>query len=214
MVMYEDLKKEILCACLKMREYQLISLSGGNISVRVGEDRYLVTPSGMNYEEMSEDDIVLIDGKCNLIEGSRRPSSDSSALIYIFQHKPEVNAIIHTHQPYATAVGLIADRLPACLVNLIDATHGDVVVAPWTRSSDIGMGKLCIEYGNESHVVIMKHHGVIGYGASLKEALFSVVYLEEGAKTYCIARMMGEVKELPKEEIALELSGMDRYGQT
>lgn len=211
--MYKELKKEILRACFKIKEYRLISLCGGNISVRAGEDRYLITPSGMNYEEMSDDDIVLIDGNGNLIEGTRRPSSDSLALIYIFKHKPKINAIIHTHQPYATAVGLVADRLPACLVNLIDAAHDDVIVAPWTRSSDIGMGKLCIEYGNEANAVIMKHHGVIGYGKTLEEALFNVVYLEEGAKTYCIARMMGEVAELSKEEIALELSGMNRYGQ-
>lgn len=213
MIVYKELKKEILTACFQMKEYRLISLSGGNISVRAEKNRYLVTPSGMNYEDMKEDDIVLVDGEGNLIEGDRRPSSDLAALLYIFKHRPKINAIIHTHQPYATAVGLVADKLPACLVNLIDAVHGDVMVAPWTRSSDIGMGKLCIEYGNGANAIIMKHHGVIGYGKSLEEALFSVVYLEEGAKTYCMARMMGTVAELSKKEVMLELSGMEHYGQ-
>ena len=211
--MYDEIKKEMLEACLKMKEYKLISLAGGNVAVRVGENRYLVTPSAIEYDKMTYEDIVMIDENCNVVEGNKKPSSDSSALVYIFEHKPEVNAIIHTHQPYATAVGMVQDKLPACMVTLIDACQGDVVVAPWTPSSDIGMGKLCVEYGNEARAVIMKRHGVIAYGPSLDDAIFSCVYLEEGAKTYVLARLIGDVTELPKEEIIRELGGMDHYGQ-
>ena len=99
------------------------------------------------------------------------------------------------------------------MVTLIDACQGDVPVAPWTPSSDIGMGKLCVKYGNGSRAVIMKRHGVIAYGPTLADALFSAVYLEEGAKTYVMAKMLGEVTELPREEIIRELGGMERYGQ-
>lgn len=211
--MYDELKKEMLEACLKMKEYRLISLSGGNVAVRVGENRFLVTPSAIEYDKMTYEDIVLIDENCRVVEGNRKPSSDSTAIVYIFQQMPEVNAVIHTHQPYATAIGMVQDRLPACMVTLIDACQGDVTVAPWTPSSDIGMGKLCVEYGRDSRAVIMKRHGVIAYGPSLADALFSAVYLEEGAKTYLLARLIGEVTELPKEEIIRELGGMDHYGQ-
>ncbi|MBQ2509623.1 MAG: class II aldolase/adducin family protein [Erysipelotrichaceae bacterium] len=211
--MYDEIKKQMLEACLKMNEYELIALSGGNVSVRVGENRFLVTPSAINYDRMTYEDIVLIDENCNVLEGNRKPSSDSKPIVYIFQHMPEVNAIIHTHQPYATAIGMVQDKLPACMVTLIDACQGDVTVAPWTPSSDIGMGKLCVEYGKDSRAVIMKRHGVIAYGPSLDDALFSAVYLEEGAKTYLLAKLIGEVTELPKEEIIRELGGMDHYGQ-
>ena len=181
--MYDDLKKEMLEACLKMKEYKLVSLAGGNVAVRVDDNKFLVTPSAIEYDKMTYKDIVLIDENCKVIEGKRKPSSDSSAIVYIFQHKPEVNAVIHTHQPYATAIGMVQDKLPACMVTLIDACQGDVVVAPWTPSSDIGMGKICVEYGNDARAVIMKRHGVIAYGPSLSDAIFSAVYLEEGAKT-------------------------------
>ena len=101
--MFEEQKKQILDAALEIKANRLISLSGGNVSMRVGENRYLVTPSGMRYETMTPDDICLIDENCNLIEGIRKPSSDSSALVYMFQHMPHINAIIHTHSPYAMA---------------------------------------------------------------------------------------------------------------
>ena len=112
--MYEKEKRELLDACMMMKEYKLISLSGGNISVRLGE-HYLVTPSGMLYEKMDLDDFVVVDKKGNVVEGKRKASSDLAALIYIFDNMPKVNAIIHTHQPYATAIGMNNESLPACI---------------------------------------------------------------------------------------------------
>ena len=172
----------------------------------VDENRYLVTPSGMLYEKMTIEDIVLIDHDCQVIEGKRKPSSDASALIYIFDHLP-VKAIIHTHQPYATAIGFNNDSLPACMVTLIDAAHARIPVAPFTPSSNVGMGQLA------ATALIMKHHGVITYGKDLEEALYSAVYLEEAAKTYCMARIMGAVPELSEDEIAKEAAGWLNYGQ-
>lgn len=210
--MYEKQKREILEACMKLKEYRLISLTGGNVSVIVDDNRYLVTPSGMLYEKMSIDDIVLVDHECNVIEGTRKPSSDIFALIHIFDHLP-VKAIIHTHQPYATAVGFNNDSLPACMVTLIDAAHARINVAPFTPSQDVGMGELAVKYANDATAIIMKHHGLIAYGKNLEEALYSAVYIEEAAKTYCIARIMGPVPELTDEEIAKEAAGWQNYGQ-
>ena len=211
--MFEKEKSEILRACLRMKEYNLISLSGGNISLKIDDDTYLVTPSGMLYEDMCADDICVIDHECKVKEGKRKPSSDSSALIYIFDHLKGVRSVIHTHQPYATAIGLTNDSLPACMVTLIDANHARINVAPWTKSSDIGMGKLVVEYAGDATAVIMKHHGVVTYGKDLNEALFAAVYLEEASKTYCMARIMGKVPELTDKEIADEAAGWETYGQ-
>ena len=211
--MYENEKRAVLKACMQMKEYNLISLSGGDISIKIDDDTYLVTPSGMLYEDMDYEDICVIDNKGNIKEGKRKPSSDYKALLYIFEQRKDVNAIIHTHQPYATAIGLVSDYLPATLVTLIDACKCNVKVAPWTKSSDIGMGILAIDYLGDSNAVIMKHHGVITIGKDLNEALYGAIYLEEGAKTYCIARIMDKVPELSEKEIQDELGGWDTYGQ-
>ena len=211
--MYEKEKKEILKACLKMKEYHLISLSGGNISVKIDEDNYLVTPSGMLYEEMVPQDICVVDHQGKLKEGCRKPSTDTAALIYVFDNMKNVNCVIHTHQPYATAIGMNNDSLPACMVTLIDANHARINVAPWTKSQDIGMGILTVKYAGDATAVILKHHGVVTFGENLNEALFSAVYLEEAAKTYCMARIMGSVPELTDDQIADEAAGWEVYGQ-
>ncbi len=159
--MFEKEKKQVLDAALEIRRCSLVSLSGGNISMRVGEDRYLVTPSGMIYEQMVPEDVCLIDGTCRVVEGNRKPSSDSSALVYLFEHMPKVQAVIHTHQPWATAAGFAADEIPDFLVTIMDACRNPVRVAPFTPSSAVGMGKLAVEYAGDSLAVILKHHGVI-----------------------------------------------------
>ena len=211
--MYEKEKSMIMKACMRMKEYRLISLTGGNISLKIDDDTYIMTPSGMLYEDMTIDDLCVVDHNGRLKEGFRKPTSDAAALIYIYDHMPEVKATIHTHQPYATAIGMNNDSLPACMVNLIDANHARIHVAPWTKSQDIGMGKLAVEYAGDANTVIMKHHGVISFGKDLEEALYAAVYLEEAAKTYVMARIMGAVPELSDEQIADEAAGWEVYGQ-
>jgi len=213
-IMFEQEKKLVLSAALEIKENKLISLSGGNVSMRVGKAKYLVTPSGMVYEDMTPEDVVLIDDGCRVIEGRRKPSSDSAALVYMFCHMPDINAIIHTHQPYATAAGFVTDELPEFLVTLMDANKNAVRVAPFTPSSDIGMGMLAVEYAGNSLAVILKHHGVLAFGVDMQEALYSAVYLEEAAKTYILAKATGAmIPGLDPKLIAREKTGWITYGQ-
>jgi L-ribulose-5-phosphate 4-epimerase len=211
--MYEKEKQDVLACARKMDRYQLVCLSGGNVSMRMPDGNFLVTPSALIYDDMTPEDVVLVDEHGKLVEGTRRPSSDTLALLYIFKHMPNVNAVIHTHQPYATAVGLVTDVLPACLVTIIDANNGPVNVAPFTISSDEGMGVLTVQYAGDSLAVILKNHGVIAFGKNLEEALSSAVYLEESSKAYLIARSVGPISLLTEEQIAKEGAYRGNYGQ-
>lgn len=212
--MFEKEKRLVLDTALEIKKCGLVSLSGGNVSMRVGKDRYLVTPSGMIYEKMTPEDVCLIDGRCQTTEGHRKPSSDAAALVYMFEHMPEANAIIHTHQPWATAAGFAADEIPDFLVTVMDACKEPVKVAPFTPSSAIGMGILAAQYAGDSRAVILKHHGVVTWGADMEEALFAAVYLEEAAKTFVLAKAMGaEIPTLDPELIAKEKAGWETYGQ-
>ena len=182
--------------------------------MRVGDDTYLVTPSGMIYEKMVPEDVCVINGKCEVLEGIRKPSSDSSALIYMFEHMPQVNAIIHTHQPWATAAGFAVDTLPDFLVTIMDACKNPVKVAPFTPSSAIGMGILATQYAGDSLAIILRHHGVLTWGKDLEEALFAAVYLEESAKIFVLAKSMGvDIPVLDPELISEEKEGWKMYGQ-
>lgn len=211
--MYETEKKEMIQTALEMLRYGLITLTGGNISVRLPDGTFLVTPSGMLYDTMTIEDIVHIRADKTVIEGKRRPTSDLDALLYIYREKSEVNAVIHTHQPYATAVGLVEEKLPACTTGIIDTAGGDVPVTPFTISSNEGMGIQAVGCCGKSQAVILGNHGVIGFGKTLFEALETVVYLEEGAKTYLAARSVGTIKLLTEDEIRMESMDYGNYGQ-
>lgn len=212
--MYQNEKKEIIKAGIKLDRYGLIALSGGNVSCKVEDDKVLVTPSGMVYEDLVEDDVILMDLSGKVIEGNRKPSVDTKALLYIYNNMPEVKAVIHTHQPYATALGLVQDEFKCNLTTLANATKGSVSVCPFSSAASKQMGIEAVENLNGKLAVILKHHGVIGVGDSLKQALYSCIYLEEAAKTYCIAKSMSnDVAMMTDEQIEQAVRIFDYYGQ-
>lgn len=213
--MYENEKKEVLKTALQLSEYRLITLSGGNVTFRNDEGHVLVTPSGMPYETMVPEDIVVIDQEGNTLEGNKKISVDTEAILYILKNMPEVNAVIHTHQVYATAVGLVEDMLPAAVTTLPNACLGPINVAPYSSAADLEMGINTVKYINNKRAIILKNHGVIAVGGTLKEALYSAVYLEDVAKTYIMAKSIGTPTILDKEQVkvAVEKFTPENYGQ-
>ena len=200
--MYEAHKREMVEVALELKRNNLITLAGGNVSLREPNGDIIVTPSGMSYEIMNPEDFIVFDKDHKIIEGFRKASVDTDALLYIFDKMPWVNAVIHTHQPYATAVGLIADELPACLTTLANATRGAVTVAPYSPPGRLSMGELTVDYIGDKLAVILKHHGVITVGKDLHEALYAAVYLETSAQTYLAAASVKEPALLTEEQNA------------
>lgn len=198
--MYEQEKRAVIKTALTIKEYGLIALAGGNVSMRLENGDLLVTPSGTYYETMSEDDVLVMDIDGNVKEGTFKPSVDTVALLHIYKNMPEVNAIIHTHQTYATAVGLIADKLPAVTTTLSNVTLGEVNVAPYSSPASLNMGIETVENINGKRAVILKHHGVVTVGGNLKEAMYAAIYMEESAKAYLLAKSAGNPDLLTREQ--------------
>lgn len=211
--MYEIEKKDVIKAGISMDRYELITLSGGNISVRMENGDILVTPSGMIYEDMVEDDVLVVNLEGKILEGKRKASVDTEALLYIFKNRTDVNAVIHTHQPYATAIGLVQDELPCVLTTLANMTKGPVKVAKYSSAASIDMGINAVESFGDQLAVILKHHGVVTIGKSLKEALYACVYLEEAAKCYIAAKSIGTVAELTSSQVQDAVDVIKYYGQ-
>lgn len=210
--MYESQRQQIIDVGITLDRYRLISLSGGNVSMRIGE-HILVTPSGMSYEKLVPADVVVMDAKGKVVDGKRRPSVDTEALLHIYNNMRDVNAIIHTHQPYATAIGLVLDELPAFCTTLVNATLGAVPVAPYSSAASLDMGKRTVEYIGDKRAVILKNHGVITVGPTLKDALYAAVYLEDACRSYCVARALGEPRLLTPEQVDEAVEVFKHYGQ-
>lgn len=212
--MFEIEKKEVLKAGIKMDRYGLIALSGGNVSWRMPSGEILVTPSGMIYEDMVPEDIIVVKIDGTIIEGKRRASVDTEALLYIFKERPDINAVIHTHQPYATALGLIQNEITCNLTTLANATRGSVKVAPYSSAASIDMGVKAVDNLGEQLAVVLKHHGVIAVGDSLKQALYSCIYLEEAAKTIVMAKACsGVMAMMTPTQIDGAVEVFKHYGQ-
>ena len=201
--MFEKEKLEIIKGGMKLDRYGLIALAGGNLSLRMPTGELLVTPSGMIYEDMVADDVIVMDREGKIIEGSRKPSSDTAAILYIFNPRPDVNAVIHTHQPYATAISLLEDtsEFRADLTTLGNACGGNVPISPYSSPGSEEMGIDTVNHLGEGHAVILAHHGVMTTGDSLKQALNAAVYLEECARAYLAARAVGPIRHLTDAQI-------------
>lgn len=212
--MFEQEKLEVIQTGMKLDRYGLIALSGGNVSWRLPDGHILVTPSGMIYETMVVEDVLVMDIEGNVIEGKRRASVDTIALLHIFKKRPDINAVIHTHQPYATALGLVEDEIICNLTTLANATRGSVKVCPYSSAASIDMGIVAVENLGKQLAVVLKHHGVIAVGDSLKQALYACVYLEEAAKTIIMAKSTGkEMALMTSDQIAGAVEVFKHYGQ-
>lgn len=212
--MFESEKQAVLDAALKLDRYGLIALSGGNVSWRMPTGEVLVTPSGMIYDDMVADDVLVVDMDGNILEGAHKASVDTEALLYIFKEKPEVNAVIHTHQPYATGLGLVMDEIPCNLSTMANATEGPVTVAAYGDPGSLSMGVEAVRAIGDRLAVVLKHHGVIAVGRDLRQALFSCVYLEEAAKTVAVALATGKpMATMTQAQIDEAVAVFHRYGQ-
>lgn len=210
--MYETERQQIIDVGIALDRYRLISLSGGNVSMRIGE-HILVTPSGMSYETLVPADVVVMTPEAKVVEGTRRPSVDTAALLHIFNHMPEVNAVIHTHQPYATAIGLVMDELPGFCTTLVNATLGAVTVAPYSGAATLEMGMRAVENLNGKRAVILRNHGVVTVGPTLKDALYAAVYLEDACRSYCAASAIGTPRGLTPTQLEEAVEVHRHYGQ-
>lgn len=199
--MFEEQKREMIKAGIALDRYGLIALAGGNVSARMDTGEILITASGMIYEDMTEDDIIVMDLDGKIIEGDRKPSSDTDAILYIFKHRPDLKAVIHTHQPYATAISLLEDEFRADLTTLANACGGSVKVTPFSCPGGVDMGIDTVNYLGDSLAVILAHHGVMSVGTSIKQALYAAVYLEESARAYLAARAVGPTRHLSDAQI-------------
>lgn len=213
-MMFEKERREIIRCGQELERRALVEFSGGNVSLRVGRNRFLVTPSAMPYDTMNPEDVVLVDETGAVLDGARRPTSDLKAVLYIFRHMPEVGAVIHTHQPYAVAAGLLTDELPVVSVTMADELHGCVPVAPFTISSDERMGIETVEHAGKAPAVLLKHHGAMVFADTLEKALSSAVCLEESCRIFTLAAACGRpVPALTGEQVEEEDTPRGYYGQ-
>lgn len=191
--------------------YELVVWTGGNISGRVpGADLFVIKPSGLEYDELTADSMILCDLDGTVVEGEHAPSSDTAAHAYVYRNMPEVSGVVHTHSTYATAWAARGEAIPCAITAMADEFGGPIPVGPFAIIGDDSIGRGIVQTlaGHRSRAVLMQNHGVFTIGKSPRDAVKAAVMAEDVARTVHIARQLGEVIPIPQDKID---SLFDRY---
>ena len=193
----------------------LVIWTGGNVSGRVpGHDLFVIKPSGVDYRDLSPENMILCDLDGNVITDSVRsegsPSSDTAAHAYVYRHMAHVNGVVHSHSTYATAWAATGQPIPCVLTAMADEFGGPVPIGPFAIIGDesIGEGIVATLTGHRSRAVLMQNHGPFTIGKSPRDAVKAAVMVEDVARTVFIAQQHGELIPMPQEAID---SLFDRY---
>lgn len=181
----------------QMKEAELVVWSGGNISQRV-EGGFLIKPSGLLYDELTADSMVLCDLHGNVMEGKHAPSSDTASHAYIYRHMPEVQGVVHTHSNYASAWAAVQKPIPCILTAIADEFGGEIPLGPFAIIGDDSIGKGVVETlkTSRSKAVLMRQHGVFSVGKDAKSALKAAIMCEDVAKSAHLAFQIGDPQPL------------------
>ena len=197
--------------------YNLVTWTGGNISGRVsGAELFVIKPSGVEYDDLTAEIMILCDLDGTVVEGEHSPSSDTAAHAYIYRTMPEVNGVVHTHSTYATAWAARGEAIPCVITGQADEFGGEIPVGPFAIIGDdsIGRGVVATLTGHRSRAVLMQNHGVFTIGSSPRDAVKAAVMAEDVARTVHIAKQLGELIPIPQAAIdALFDRYQNVYGQ-
>lgn len=207
-----DLRKRVIAACRELTRRGLTHGTSGNVSVRCGERRFFVSPSGMDYEALQDDDVPLMefDGRWF---GRRRPSSEWRFHRDIFMARHDVGAIVHTHSPRATALACTGRGIPAFHYMVAVAGGRDIRCAPYHTFGTQELSDAAIAALEDRRACLLAHHGVIALGADLPAALALAGEVENLALQYCTALAVGEVGILDEAEMGRVVEKFATYGQ-
>ncbi|MEU9870776.1 L-ribulose-5-phosphate 4-epimerase [Actinomadura sp. NPDC048021] len=197
--------------------YGLVVWTAGNVSARVpGRDLMVIKPSGVSYDDLSPEAMVVCDLEGGVVEGELRPSSDTAAHAYVYRHMPEVGGVVHTHSAYACAWAARGEPVPCVLTAMADEFGAEIPLGPFAPIGDdsIGRGVVGTLRGHRSPAVIMRNHGVFTIGADARAAVKAAVMCEDAARAVHLARQLGDPVPLRPEDIdRLHHRYQNVYGQ-
>jgi len=206
-----DLRREVCGLHEQLTRYQLVVWTAGNVSARVpGQDLLVIKPSGVSYDDLTPENMVVCDLDGRVVEGEHAPSSDTEAQAYVYRHLPEVGGVVHTHSTYATAWAARAEPVPCVLTMGADEFGGEIPVGPFAIIGDDSIGRGIVETLRESRsaAVLMQNHGVFSVGPTARAAVKAAVMCEDVARTVHISRQLGAPVPIAQQHID---SLFDRY---
>jgi L-ribulose-5-phosphate 4-epimerase len=213
--MLDSLRAEIYRLHLELTRHNLVVWTMGNVSGRDPETGLVVIkPSGVRYEDLTPENMVVVDQEGVTVEGDYRPSSDTLAHLYIYRHRPEVMGVVHTHSTFATAFAALGREIPVYLTAICDEFGGPIPCGGYGKVGGDEIGREVIRAIGSSPAVLLKNHGVFTIGKTPEAAVKAAVMVEDSARTVFYALQLGTPEEIPAEEVArAHHRYLEEYGQ-
>lgn len=214
-MLLEPLREEICRLHAELPRNQLVSWTSGNVSGRDPQSGLVVIkPSGVAYDQLTPQNMVVVDLEGKVVEGELKPSSDTFAHVYVYRHRPEVNGVVHTHSTFATAWAAAGKPIPAVLTAICDEFGGPIPIGAYAKIGGDEIGQEIIRSIGTSPAILMKNHGVFTIGKTPEAAVKAAVMVEDVARTVFYAFQLGTPDEIPPEEVRrAHRRYLEEYGQ-
>ncbi len=213
--MLEKLKQELVQLHLELPKNNLVAWTGGNVSLRDPESGLvIIKPSGVRYEDLQPEHMVVLDTNGAIVEGKLKPSSDTFSHLYIYRARPDVGGVVHTHSRYASAFAAVGRPIPCVLTAIADEFGGEIPCGGFALIGDEAIGKVVVESIGKSPAVLLKNHGVFTIGKNARAAVKAAVMTEDVAATVWLALQIGAPDVIPQADVdKLHARYTNVYGQ-
>jgi L-ribulose-5-phosphate 4-epimerase len=214
-VLLEAIRDKLWHLHLELPKNNLVTWTSGNVSMRDQETGYVVIkPSGVRYEALKPEHMVVVDLEGNVIEGNLKPSSDTASHLYIYRHRDDVGGVVHTHSPYATAFAALGRPIPVYLTAHADEFGGPIPCGGFALIGGEEIGKEVVASIGASRAVLLKNHGIFTIGPTGEAAVKAAVMVEDVARTVWLTLQIGQPEEIPSAWVdKLHHRYTHKYGQ-
>ena len=200
--MLEKQKEELAALHQELPKNNLVVWTGGNVSMRDPESGLvIIKPSGVRYEDLRPEHMVVLDLMGNVVEGNLKPSSDTYSHLYIYRSRPDVGGVVHTHSRYASAFAAVGKPIPCVLTAIADEFGGEIPCGGFALIGDEAIGKVVVESIGKSPAVLLKNHGVFTIGKNAKAAVKAAVMTEDVAASVWMALQIGVPDIIPQADV-------------
>ncbi|WP_424000539.1 class II aldolase/adducin family protein [Haloarcula salina] len=187
--------------------------TGGNLSARLDENHIAISPSGVPYEDITPADVPVVRTDGTVVEGEVEPSTELPMHLAVYENRPDVGGVVHTHSPYATTFASLGEAIPASHY-LLSFTGSEVPVAEYKTHATQELGEAAVDaLGDEYNATLLRNHGVLTADENLDSAYTVALMVEYCARIHYQARAIGEPEILPDDEIDRLSEKLDSYGQ-
>lgn len=214
-MLHHNLRKEVCQMNKELPKQGLVVWTGGNVS---GIDRttnqVIIKPSGVIFDDLTPENMVVVDLDGNLVEGNYKPSVDLEIHLYIYRKRMDVGGICHTHAPYSTSFSLLGQSIPMALTPIAHLLGHEVPCTAYVKPAHLDTAKAIVETAGSGNAVLVNRHGPFTMGKTPTDSVKIATYLEEAARTIHYAMLRGTVESLPEDEIARSHHWYhEQYGQ-